>query len=88
MFWTAFTWGIGVSCGASLGLLVFMFLKAGGDWLLGNSQEVTNVNEKIVAFNRESLDRLTERNELTTLMTLHVERIGDAITELVDKEKG
>ena len=44
MFWTAFIWGLGVSCGAAFGLILFVALKCVWD-LTVNSKPVKRANE-------------------------------------------
>ena len=77
MFWTAFIWGLGISCSVVIMLIVFMFLKAGIEWFLGSN----NMAKEVVSLNRESLARLTERNGLAGEMLGYARRITIALEE-------
>lgn len=58
MFWQAFTWGLGVSCGAAFGFALFVMLLWGLESWTGRRKIVTDTAEK-------SLAELRRRNELT-----------------------
>lgn len=73
MFWTAFIWGLGVSCGACFGLLLFIILKSGVDWLLNST-----AGQRAQEVNKRTLDLLEGRNELTQGMVDHLAIIAEA----------
>lgn len=75
MFWTAFVWGVGVSCGSALGLLTFFVFFWTLEWMVGRSN-------KFVQFNKESLEALRHRNELTGATNVHLDRLADAVVYL------
>jgi len=88
MFWTAFIWGLGVSCGAAFGLILFVALKCVWD-LTVNSKPVKLANELAEAANVA----LTRRNELTekqigqlTSIAASLSTIADASEEMVDSQ--
>ena len=73
MFWTAVTWGLGVSLGGAVGLIAFfaMFMaleKWGGR--AATKAKLTDLNEK-------SLDALLERNDLSRTQIAWIERLVD-----------
>lgn len=78
-FITALTWGLGVSLGAAVGLLVFTIAKLGLDWVLGRTAAIEKV---IKNFNEDSLEALVERNELTVQSNKAFRRIGEALEKL------
>lgn len=61
MFWTAFLWGLGMSCGGSIGLLLFAVGFKALQWLTGQTERLSRLEQ----FNRETLAALNERNALT-----------------------
>ena len=80
MFWTAFVWGVGVSCGAAIGLLGFMFAKTAADWALGHRK----MQQTILTYNQLSLVELTNRNVLTLDTIEALERIAAAVEHTDD----
>lgn len=77
MFWTAFTWGTGASCGAAIGLMLFCLLFYGFEWLTGRLKKATGMSE----VNRKSLEALLERNELTQVTNLYLEKMVRELNE-------
>ena len=75
MFWTAFVWGLGVSCGAAFGLILFVALKCIWDATV-NSKPVKRANELAELANAA----LVKRNELTEKQ---IEKIGELV-EIID----
>ncbi len=73
-FFTALTWGLGVSLGGAVGLLVFMIAKIGLDWVLGRAEAV----ERVIDFHHKSLGALERRNNLTVEITEALRRIAEA----------
>ena len=92
MFWTAFVWGLGVSCGASLGVFVLILMKSGLnriETLLG-WHTVNLVNQKMIAL-------LTERNVLTgeiakemakLVVALELSKTGNAANKGREQDPG
>lgn len=78
---TAFIWGLGVSCGAAIGCLAFLVAKAVADWMTGKAAQY----ETLMTFNRKShsecLAQLTERNDLTRKTNVYLELIAQSIEE-------
>lgn len=77
MFWTAFIWGLGVSVGASIGLMAFVVLFAGWSWL-ANTKTVKRASE-VAELSLKALDR---RNELTNEQIQMLERVASAVEGL------
>lgn len=75
MFWTAFIWGLGVSCGAAFGLILFVAMKCIWDATV-NSKRVRRANELAELANAA----LMKRNELTEKQ---IEKIGELV-EIID----
>jgi hypothetical protein len=74
MFWTAFIWGLGVSFGASFGLMSFVILK----WIwdaTANAKPVKRANELAELANAA----LVRRNELTEQQIQKLEDISNII---------
>lgn len=82
MFVTAFIWGIGVSCGACGGLLLFAVLKALLDRITGKAAYDT-----MLEYNRKVLAALIDRNEMTELMVEHLEHLGTIAESMKEKER-
>ena len=72
---TAFLWGLGVSCGAAIGLLVFLLMKSGLEWSMG----IRETNLTIERTNRASLAALLERNKHTEETNELLDRIADSL---------
>lgn len=73
-FYAAFVWGLGVSCGASIGCLVLIVMNLGLGRVSGRAKKY----EQARAYDREVLVQLTERNELTGDTIGCLERIATA----------
>ena len=61
MFWNAFVWHLGASCGWSVSLIGFVLIFWALQWLTGKADHVA----KITDFNERSLAALLVRNGLT-----------------------
>ena len=81
--WTAFVWGFGVSCGASFGLILFFILFWSLEWVTGRAEQKADA----LGFNRESLEALVKRNELTVQMIGHFASIAAAAERYEDSVK-
>ena len=77
MFWTAFVWGVGVTLGGSIGLMVFVVLFAGWQWL-ANTKTAKRASE-VAELSLKALDR---RNELTHEQIQMLERVASAVEGL------
>jgi hypothetical protein len=77
MFWTAFVWGLGVSFGASFGLMSFVILKAIWD-ATANAKPVKRANELAELANKA----LMRRNELTEQQIEHLATIASSLEEM------
>lgn len=76
-FYAAFVWGLGVSFGASVGLLAFMVAKAGMDWLLGKADHLERMMQRDV----DSLEKLERRNSLTIETIVALDKIAEAVRD-------
>lgn len=61
MFWNAFIWGLGVSCGGGIGLIGFVLTLWAAQWVTGKTGQVA----EIARWNKLTLAALQTRNELT-----------------------
>jgi hypothetical protein len=71
MLWTAFIWGVGVSCGTAVGMILFVILWTLLNRIAGPTKD-SSLNEK-------SLIELTKRNELTEKQIMEIARIAIAL---------
>lgn len=78
MFWTAFVWGLGVSCGATVGLLAFVVSFWVLQWASGRAAEI-EAAKKVAELSLVALDR---RNELTEETIEHLRVIAVAARTL------
>lgn len=76
MFWTAFIWGLGVSCGACFGLLLFILLKSGLDALLNTKAAQASADKAAQASADLATSLLKERNEMMEETNIHLSRIA------------
>jgi len=76
MFWTAFIWGLGVSCGAAFGLILFVALKCIWDATV-KSKPAKRANELAELANAA----LVRRNELTEKQ---IEQLAEMTTVIKD----
>ena len=74
-FFTALTWGLGVSLGGTVGLLVFIIAKGGLDWVFGRAEAV----ERVIDFHHKSLRALEQRNSLTVDTIAALEQIAETV---------
>jgi len=74
MFWTAFIWGLGASCGAAFGLLLFFILFAALELITGRSATKKHIHDT----HERSLEALVKRNEISRDTQLTLERIAEA----------
>lgn len=78
MFWTAFLWGVGVSCGASVGILLLLVMWSLLNWFVGTASKATGINEK-------SLEALIRRNELSEEQVEQMRFLVTAAERIADK---
>lgn len=78
MFWTAFVWGLGVTVGGSLGLMLFVVLFAGWSWLMG-----TETAKRAAEVAELGLIALQERNNLTKCQLEVLDRNLDRIANCI-----
>lgn len=81
MFWTAFIWGLGASCGAAVGLMGFMV----GVYCLEKFSGKISRADAMVQVNVDSLAALQERNELTQQTNRVLQRIAGTLERTADK---
>jgi hypothetical protein len=79
MFWTAFIWGLGVSCGGSIGAMSFVVLLYFWN-LLVKSAQFRRANE----FAELSYAALVRRNELTEKQIEQLEKMTVVIKDAAD----
>lgn len=77
MFWTAVLWGLGVSIGAAIGLLMFILAFWGLEWISGKAK----VKAAALSCNEESMRALLARNDLTKETNEHLCNIFVALDE-------
>lgn len=80
MFWTALCWGIGLGIGACVSLLALIVLVSFLDKLTGKQKE----RQDAFAFNRQSLDALCTRNELTVTTNKELATIANHLANLAE----
>ena len=81
MFFTAFIWGAGVSCGACSGLLLFCVLKSGLDYLTK-----TEAYRAMEEFNKRTLELMQNRNEISEEQKRYVSAIAESCANLAEWE--
>ena len=79
MFWTAFIWGLGVTIGGSFGLMFFIVLFAGWNWLTN-----TTAVKRAAEVAELSLAALDKRNELTVRQIEYLAAIAAAAKRYED----
>ena len=79
MFWTAFIWGLGVTVGGSFGMMCFIVLFAGWNWLT-NTKAVKRAAEVAEL----SLAALDKRNKLTVQQIEYLAAIAAAAERYED----
>ena len=62
MFWTAFVWGLGATCGGGVGVILTASAWAWLDYVAGPRSKV---GKTVQEMNELSFKALVERNELT-----------------------
>ena len=77
MFWTAFVWGLGATFGGSIGLMAFVVMFAGWQWL-ANTKTAKRASE-VAELSLKALDR---RNDLTNEQINMLERVASAVEGL------
>ena len=80
MVWTAFLWGVGVSCGAAVGLLLFFLCFWSLEWACGRAKRAAELR----GFNIDSLAALRDRNRLTEDTNNYASRIAFALEDIAD----
>ena len=73
MFWTAFVWGLGVTFGGSIGLMLFVLMNYGFK-RLAESESAKSIEH----YHKLSQEALVERNMLTKRQIAVLERIAEA----------
>ncbi len=73
LIWTAFLWGLGVSCGAAFGLFLFVATVRVLDWATGKCDQAA-----------ASLEALLDRNKLTREANIHLATIAEAADFISD----
>lgn len=73
MFWTAFVWGAGVSLGASIGLMVFVFMYAACRRIVESKSY-----SQAEAFSQHIMAAWDRRNELAMEANTYLAVIADA----------
>jgi hypothetical protein len=79
MFWTAFVWGLGVTVGGSFGLMSFVVLYAGWQWLTQ-----TKAAKRLAEYHEAANAALERRNELSIQMIEHLATIATAAERYED----
>lgn len=82
MFWTAFVWGLGVSFGASIGMMCFVLLYATFKWFT-ESESVKAIEE----INDLTYQALLNRNEISSRMLEHMIIIANAAHAYQESQK-
>ena len=59
MIWTAFIWGLGVSCGASIGIMSLVVMWTAFDWLTGKAERAARQVAKHLEINESAMVQLT-----------------------------
>ncbi len=75
MFWTYFVPGLGVSCGAGIGIVGLLLTVWTLNWAMGRTDRAWD-------FNRQTLAALMRRNELTGEANMALRDIAAAIVEI------
>jgi len=76
---TAFVWGVGVSLGAVVGLLVFLVVKVLLDTASGERHTRQSTRQNTIDANNETVQLLDQRNKLTIQTTDTLIRIAEAL---------
>lgn len=83
MFWTAVVWGLGVSLGASVGMMTFVMLATGLRLLT-----MTKAAKTVAEINELSLAALNRRNELTEDQNAMLLRIAVCCEDHAQRDQG
>jgi len=75
IFVTGFLWGLGISLGAGIGLLVYILARDGLTWVTGQADTIQDIRH----VNRASLEALQSRNELTVQIIEKLAEINDSL---------
>ena len=76
MFWTAFIWGLGATCGGSIGMMAFIMLVSLWKWL--TETKAAKRSSEVAELMLAALDR---RNELTNEQLVLLGRIAVAMEQ-------
>lgn len=79
MFWTAFVWGTGVSCGAAIGLIALVVMFWGLQWLVGKTEKQRDYAER-------TLQALLSRNEMTEETNKYLEAVANYAAIMAEKK--
>ena len=81
MFWTAMVWGLGVSCGASIGMMGLVVMME-----LFNRFTKTEIVKRANEINELSIAALSERNDIGVASNVLLERVAAAMEAMYAKE--
>ena len=81
MIWTAFLWGLGVSCGSAFGLLLFCLVLPFVEMANGRKKKRKAQEDSWL----DSLAELKRRNELTEETNDKLERLVVAVTQISEE---
>ena len=81
MFWTAVVWGLGVSCGAAIGMMAFVIMLTIWHWL-----SKTKLAKRIDELNEINTELLKQRNVIGEDQSEVLTRMMMAMEELAKKQ--
>ena len=81
MFWTAVIWGLGVSCGASIGTMGFVVVMAVWNWLTK-----TEIAKRANEINELSIAALSKRNDISEEANVLMGRMAAVMEAMYDRE--
>ena len=81
MFWTAMVWGLGVSCGASIGMMGFVVMME-----LFNRLTKTEIAKRAIEVHELSIAALRKRNDIGEESNALLERVAAAMEAMYAKE--
>ncbi len=80
MLWTAFLWGLGVSCGSAFGLLLLYFMLQIAEIVTGREKK----RDKGEVYLSQSLFELQQRNQLTKETNAKLDRAVEALDNMAE----
>ncbi len=75
MFWDAFVWGLGVSCGGSIGLFGFVIALAAWRMVTGEGSRWALAAQRDI----QAVEALRERNRLTVESNATLSEIAESL---------